>query len=519
MAMVRGVSPLSRLRRALTGHPWLRLRAAALAAASLASGAACSPVPGAGGEPLRMVFHSDPQGLDPHLHDEVSTHWVLDNIYDALVGFDADMSVRPALALGWENPDDLTWRFQLRPGVLFQDGRKLEAKDVVASLNRARSHPQSRMSGYLVEVALVRALDPQTVEVRTRRPYPILLNKLTFIAIVPRDAPPLIANPLGTGPYRFVSYRAGRDLDLAAFRRNWRGGAIEPRVSIGFESDSARRAERLIAGRADLIAELPSADAERVAAAPGCEVRSAGGLAVAYLQPRLDLHPFTDLRVRRAISLALDRNALVKAMLGGHGAPAGQLVGPKVFGYAPDLQPPRRDLAAARRLLAESGHAAGIDVPIEYRAGQDIEPLRAQLAEAGIRVRPQPRQWNVLYPRLLRGDVGFYYGTWQCSSGDASDLFDNKIHTRDPVRGYGDSNSNRYSNPALDRLIESSGATLNMNQRGRILESAMRMLDADLPLIPLVIPYNLYGVRRGLEWEPRLDFRFHAADVRRAAGS
>lgn len=519
MAMVRGTSPLSRLRRWLAGHPRLRQASvaalAALAAAALASGAACSRGPDAGGRPLRMVFHSDPQGLDPHLHDEVATHWVLDNVYDALVGFDAEMHVRPLLALGWENPDDLTWRFQLRPGVLFQDGRKLEAQDVEASLNRARSHPQSRMSGYLVEVAAVRVLDPQTVEVRTRRPYPILLNKLTFIAIVPRDAPQRIRSPLGTGPYRFVSYRAGRDLDLAVFRRNWRGVAIEPRVSIGFESDAAKREERLIAGQADLIAELPSADADRVAAAPGCDVRFAGGLAVTYLQPRLDVHPFNDLRVRRAISLAVDRDALVKAMLGGRGAPAGQLVGPKVFGYAPDIQPPRRDLAAARRLLAESGHVAGLDIPIEYRAGQGIEPLRAQLAEAGIRLRPEPRQWNELYPRLMRGEVAFYYGTWQCSSGDASDLFDNKIHTRDPARGYGDSNSNRYSNPALDRLIESSGATLNMNQRRNILESAMHVLAADLPLIPLVIPYNLFGVRRDLEWVPRLDARMHAADVRR----
>ncbi|HYL05049.1 MAG TPA: ABC transporter substrate-binding protein [Thermoanaerobaculia bacterium] len=503
---------------ALRCHVWRQATWLALAAtlAALGTSAACSGGSGAGAAPLRLVFHSDPQGLDPHLHDEVATHWVLDNVYDALVTFDADMHVRPTLAVAWDNPDDLTWRFQLRPGVRFQDGRPLAAADVVVSLERARSHPQSKMSGYLVEVAAVRAVDPHTVEVQTRRPYPILLNKLTFIAIVPRDAPPRIVKPLGTGPYRFVSYAPGRGLELAVFDGGWRAAEeLEPRVSIGFESVAAKRVERLTSGRADLIAEMPSQYADRVKSAPGCAVRSAGGLAVNYLQPRVDAPPFSDPRVRRAISLAVDREELVRAMLHGRGAPAGQMVGPKVFGYAPELQPPRRDLAAARQLLAAAGFPGGLDAVLEYRDGQEVAALRAQLAEAGIRLRLRPRPWSELYPRLLRGQVAFYYGSWQCSSGDASDLFDNKVHTRDKARGYGDSNSNGYGNPALDKLIESSGATLNMNERRRILESAMRLLDADLPLIPLAIPFNLFGVRTTLAWAPRLDARIQVAGMRR----
>jgi peptide/nickel transport system substrate-binding protein len=501
------------------GQTWRWVAGAALAAAALAwCAAACARRAGTGAAPLRLVFHSGPQGLDPHLHDEAATHWALDNVYDALTVFDADMHVRPALAAGWDNPDDLTWRFQLRPEALFHDGRRLRAEDVVASLQRARSHPQSKMSGYLVEVAAVRAIDGQTVEVRTRRPYPILLNKLSFIAIVPRDAPPRIERPVGTGPYRLVSYRPDQGIELRAFDRSWRGGRVEPRVSIAFESDAARRVARLTSGRADLIAELPSAYADRVAAAPGCGVRAAGGLAVAYLQPRMDTPPFNDPRVRRAVSQAVDRDALVGALLHGRGAPAGQMVGPKVFGYAPEIRPPRRDLAAARRQLAAAGYPRGLDLAVEYRAGQELAPLSAQLAEAGIRLRLEPRPWRDLYPRLLQGRVGFYYGAWSCSSGDASDLFDNKIHTRDPSRGYGGSNSNGYSNPELDRLIESSGATLSMNERRRILESGMRMLDADLPLIPLVIPYDLLGLRREVEWAPRIDFRIRAANLWRAAG-
>ena len=169
----------------------------------------------------------------------------------------------------------------------------------------------------------------------------------------------------------------------------------------------------------------------------------------------------------------------------------------------------------SRSAMEAAGYPSGLDAVLEYRDGQDVAALRAQLAEAGIRLRPQPQPWSELYPRLLRGQVTFYYGSWQCSSGDASDLFDNKVHTRDPARGYGDSNSNGYSNPALDELIESSGATLNMNERRRILENAMRVLDADLPLIPLAVPFSLFGVRTALAWAPRLDARIDAADMRR----
>ena len=492
-----------------------RTRAWGVLAATCLLAAACSHRADRGPVPLRMVLHSGPQGLDPHLHDEVATHWALDNIYDSLVVFDASMRLHPALALSWYNPDDLTWRFKLRQGVRFQDGRLLEAADVVASLQRARTHPQSKMSSYLVEVAAVRALDPLTIEVQTLRPYPILLNKLTFIAIVPRDAPALITSPIGTGPYRLVTYDPGRHLDLQAFPGTWHFRPAEPKVSIDFESDARKRVESLLAGQTDLIAELPAQYTDRIAGTKGLSVRAGGSLGVTYLQPELDAKPLSDVRVRRAISLALDRDGLVAAMLNGRGTPASQMVVPKVFGYAPEIPPIHRDVAAARRLLAEAGYPAGIDVPLEFRSGQELEPLRAQLAEAGIRVHLAPEPWTQLYPRYLKGQLHFYYGTWLCSSGDASDLFDFKIHTRDLARSYGDSNSNNYSNPTLDKLLESAGATLSMNERGRILETGMRALSTDLPLIPLFIQNYPVGVRQEIEWTPRLDFRIHAEDMRR----
>jgi peptide/nickel transport system substrate-binding protein len=206
-------------------------------------------------------------------------------------------------------------------------------------------------------------------------------------------------------------------------------------------------------------------------------------------------------------------------MFHGRGRPANQMVSPQVFGFVVGLAPTMPDPEQARALLAQAGYSRGLELAIDHRAGRDIEGLRAQLAGIGIQLQPRPRPWDQLYPRLLAGEVDFYYGSWICSSGDASDLFDTKVHSKDPAAGYGASNSNDYANPELDRWIEASGMTLSMAERRRIFERCMRLLAADLALIPLVAPFQLHGLRHDLEWQPRLDGYLFTAEMRRTRRS
>ena len=164
-------------------------RAAALLALALgAAPAACRD----GVKPVRIAVHSAPQSFDPHLQNEILTSAVLANLYDGLTEFDEESRVVPALASEWRNPDERTWVFRLRPGVVVHDGRPVTAEDVLFSLERARHHSGSGLASYLVEVESVRVADPATIEIRTRRPFAALLAKLTAIAIVPADAPPEI---------------------------------------------------------------------------------------------------------------------------------------------------------------------------------------------------------------------------------------------------------------------------------------------------------------------------------------
>jgi ABC-type transport system substrate-binding protein len=380
-----------------------------------------------------------------------------------------------------------------------------------------RRHPRSALGHFLVGVDTVRKVDEATVEITTLRPSPVLLNKLCFILVMPRGAPDEVREPVGTGPYRLAAVEPGRRLELRAFAGYWGGVAREPAVEFLVIPDAAERVARLVAGEVDLANELDAEAVTTVEACAGCRMAATEGLVVEYLQMHVDVPPFSDLRVRRAVHLALDREAIVREQLGGQGAAVGQLVGRQVFGHAPELLPPRRDPAAARALLAEAGLAGGFDSELEMREGRRAGEIVRQLAEVGIRLRPVERPWPQMYARLQRREVPIYLGGVVAVSADASDVFDSKIHSRSPAAGYGDTNYNHYANPRVDALIESSATTMDMLQRRQLLQSVMRGVMADLPIIPIFVPYELYGVRRELRWEPRRDGMLRLFDMRRVA--
>jgi peptide/nickel transport system substrate-binding protein len=493
-----------------------RAAAAALAAGwLLATG--CARPAAQPQRPLRIALYNDPLTLDPHLRNELLTFSVLRNLYEALTAFDAGTKIGPALAESWENPNELTWIFHLRRGVHFHDGRELTSRDVLFSFDRARHGANSNVASYLVVIDQVRALDAHTLVITTARPYPILLNKLAFVVIVPAGAPAEIRRPVGTGPYLLAAYEPGQRLSLRAFAGYW--GGAPPLANVEFlpVPDLETRLRWLLAGTVDIAQEPGAANIGTIRAAPGCRVDEQDSLGVTFLLLRRDRPPFVDPRVRHAIDLAIDRGALVASALHGAGVPLGQMVGRNVFGYAPDILPPAPDPARARALLAAAGYPRGLDLELQFRPGRrpEVEAVRQQLLAAGIRLHPVERPWAELFPRLLAGDVDFYFGGWFCLSADASDLFDATVHSRQPGGGYGASNFNRYANPEEDALIEESASTLDLHTRRDQLERCMRVLMNDLAFIPLYSASNLFATRADLDWQPRRDGLILANTIRR----
>jgi peptide/nickel transport system substrate-binding protein len=493
------------------------MRAAALLAAAAAAGLwlACAGEPQAPDRPLRIALHGAPTSWDPHLQSEALAQIVLGHLYESLVTFDTRMRPVPQLAERWENPDDLVWRFTLRPDATFHDGRPVKVEDVLASLARARRHARSRQAGALVAVESWQQIDERTFELRTKTPYPILLNKLAPLSIVPADAPEEIVSPIGTGPYRLVMHDEGQAV-LEAMPDYWQrqaGARYPTRVTLFFRGDNEERLRGLIDGRWDLIDELPLSGLREIEGKTNLRVESMSSLAVTYLQFHAVLPPFDDRRVRRAVDLLIDRQTLVAEELLGFGQSVGQMVSSNVFGYNPELLPTTPDPAAARALLAEAGLAQGFDLEIEHREGRDVTLLARQLAAGGIRVRGRSRPWVEMYPRLQSGEVPVYLGTWVCTSGDASDLLDRKLHTPDVEHGWGDANWNGYANERLDRLIEQSQLLLNPLERGSLLKRAMAEAAQDLVYLPLYSDAAVYALRSDLQWSPRRDGRVYAHET------
>ena len=484
----------------------LRRLAAALLAA-LPAGPGCVR-PAAPGD-LRVAIHSDPVRLDPHLQNEVLTHAVLGNLYEAVTSFDLDAHVHPGLA-SWENPDDFTCRLRVREGARFSDGRPVEAADLAASLERARSHPRSHLRSYLVEVDSINVVDARTVAVHTTRPLPVLLNRLAFVYVAPRDAPDEIREPVGSGPYRLAAYERGRLLRLEPRPDEPRARGARA-VEFLVVPDARERSELLLSGRADLVFDLAPGDVDRVESAACCRVAHRTSTIVVYLALSAADPRFRDPRVREAIDLAIDRRRLVERSFLGRAQPATQMTSPGVFGHDPGLPPAVHDLERARALLAEAG--GGFPVTLEQRVGREHGELARQLGQLGLQVTVRSWPWPELYPRLQARRIQLYHGGVAATTGDASDVLQTFLHSPDPQRGYGTTNSSGFSDAQVDALVEQAGSTTKLVDRRRLLQEALRRAREQRFLLPLVVPEDLYGVRRGLAWEPRLDRRLLAAEV------
>lgn len=452
--------------------------------------------------------------LDPHRHDDNITFSVLGNIYDGLVQFDPKMTLVPALAQRWENPDDLTWLFHLQSGVSFHDGRILRAPDVVYSLERARTGP---LRPYLAAVASIRMLDSLTVEIRTQKPSAVLLNKLTFIAIVPEGSPEEIKIPVGTGPYRFEDYRPGEGVRLQAFDRCWAGRPAIDRASIKFIPSTSQRIEALQRHQVDLIREIFGQSRELLAQDSTVAILEEMGLGVVILGGDLRRPgPLQNRLVRQAIYWSIDADEIIAATHTS-GIPAHQFVSPLVVGYHTEQRDlwQHPQLERAKSALRRSGLRLPLKLDLELIGRQPStlgSVMAQQLARAGIAVQLRGYDWPTLSARIDSGRSPFFMVSWSCSSGDASDFFESCLHTRDGT-GYGTSNWGRYSNPQLDRLIEKCGRILDPRERIACLQRCTEMAWEDLPVIPLYVRKRTYGVCRSLSFVPRLDGRIRLQEL------
>ena len=491
-----------------------------MTAGSLCCRPAPSPEPPAG--TLRVALRADVTGFfpGPPLVNEAFTLQANRSVYETLVRFDGTLKLHPGLAERWSNPDDRTYRFELRAGVRFSDGSPLTAADVVASLEANRRSWVTR--DYLQAIESVRAVGEREVEIRTRFPYLALLTRLPWGLVVPRLAAERGPSPApGTGPYRVERWEPGHGF---VFSRNPYHVGSPPafeKVVHSVVPDDARRMALVERGEADVADQVPLDRIEELSGRPGLRVVSRAGLRVLFLVLRADRAPFADARLREAIDLAVDRAELVRRALAGRAEPATQLVPPSIVGYDPALTLPRPDRARARALLTAAGHRAGLAVRLDGTVNRYVgdvailAELARQLGEVGVRVTVNALDKKDFFPLIEGGRSSLHLLGYSCESGDAGDLLGAVLHSASGG-ALGSLNSVGTEDPELDRLIEEADAARSGTERAHRLRLALARAATLRATLPLVVQTEAVVFSRRLAWDPPLNMALSPEDIRPA---
>ena len=490
----------------------------------------------AGAQELTIGLSSAVTSLDPHFHN-LSSNFNLDlNLFDRLIDQDPQQHLLPGLATAWRAIDDTTWEFTLRPGVKFHDGSDFGAEDVAASLRRVPWVPNSPGSYYVYTRAITETtiVDSLHLRFKTATPYPLLPVDISSIDIVARaneHAPTADFNngraAVGTGPFRFRSYLPGDRLELTRNDAFWGPKPVWQKATLRIIPVNAVRIAALLAGDVQAINSVPPSDVAQLRSNPAVTVSSARANTVLFLHmdsfreqtpfatdkagAPLAANPFRDVRVRRAMSLAINRAALTDRVMEGTAVPASQLLADGFFGVSPKLRPDPFDPAAARRLLAEAGYPNGFGLTIHGpndRYVNDEKVLQAiapMLIRAGIDTKVVTQPWSVFitqssaptyaYSVLLIGNGA--------TTGENSFPLRSQFGTVDFKTGMGSSNRARYSNPEVDAVL--AMGTVDDARRELLLQQVTEIAMADQAVVPLFYQDNLFAIRKGLTYRARAD--------------
>jgi peptide/nickel transport system substrate-binding protein len=483
---------------------------------------------------LTIGLAAAPTSLDPHFHATSANIAFSRQVFDALTAKDANLQPRPGLAVSWEVRDDTTWRFHLRPGVRFSDGSAFTAEDVVFSYRRVAEVPNSPspFTSRLRAIARLDVVDADTLDIVTRSPAPNLPIDLADVYIVSHLAGAghgtadynSGAAMVGTGPYRFVSARLGEVYVLERNPTYW--GAAEPwhLVITRIIPNAPARSAALLAGDVALIDEVPVADQPRLAADPHIRLWSAvtnrtiflsldvqhdrpiAGEATDAAGQTLDRNPMLDPRVRAALALAINRQALLDRGIDGDGGIASQLEPERFFGFNPAIAPEPYDPARARALLAEAEYPHGFglvlhtdndDLPYMVRIAQAVAQMWTRV---GIATRVDAMPHAVFIAQANRFAFGQMLLSWGTATGEASYTLNGLAVTRDPAHGHGESNRGRYSNPQVDALVEQAAGTLDPVRRAALEQQAMAITVDDHAILPLINTKATWATRDGVTY-------------------
>jgi len=467
---------------------------------------------------VRWSAQGDAITLDPHAQNEGMTLATAKQIYEPLVHRDETMALQPGLALSWGlTADPTVWEFVLRQGVTFHDGRLFTADDVVFSFTRALM-PTSDLKDIIGTVREAVAVDDFTVRITTEGPNPILPQQITDIYIMsrgwaeennvtgPQDVASgeetyAVRHTNGTGPF-ILNLREPDVRTVLTKNPQWWGlQEDEPhnvdRIIFTPVSNAATRVAALLSGELDFVLDTPVQDLARIRRTPGLAVQSTPEVRAIFMgldTGRVELrssnikgkNPFSDLRVRQAMNMAVDRNAIVQRIMRGVAEPAGMLLSPGIGGYTEEIDAlPKLDPAAARALLADAGYAGGFSVTLDctndrYMNDEAIcQAVVGMLARIGITVRLDAKTKVLHFPKIQNNESDFYLLGWGSGTMDSHYHLD---FLAMPDRAW---NRTGLHDPELFTMIDDIAIETDLVKRDEMINTAWLRLKAAEVYVPL----------------------------------
>jgi peptide/nickel transport system substrate-binding protein len=448
--------------------------------------------------PLRFGLKASPLTLDPRFATDAASTRIDRLLYRSLVDFDDAFEAVPSLA-AWQRLTPTRYRFTLgEEGRLFHDGSRLVARDVKATYDSVldpRNGSPHRSS--LANIRSISVIDDDSLEFELERPDP-LFPALLVIGVLPgaliEAGHPFAREPIGSGPFAFAGWPEEGRLELV------RAGGGD-RLEFVAVADPTVRVLKLLHGEVDLLQNdlLPEL-VEWLAERPGVTVARAQGTSFAYLGFNLRDPALSDLRVRRAIAYAIDREAIIRYVMGGAARLASAILPPEHWAGAPALAPIEHDPAMARALLREAGYSARHRLRIVYKTSTD--PLRVriatiiadQLAGVGIDVELATYDWGTFYGDIKEGRFQMYSLAWVGIK--TPDIYRYTMHSQSiPDAG---ANRGRFRSALADELIEQAGAAESLEEQARLYRRLQAHLLEQLPYVPLWYEDHYVAARAGV---------------------
>ena len=447
-----------------------------------------------------VAIGEEGESLDPPTSMLFTSEIYQQHIFDTLVGIEGD-ELKPVglLAERWETVNATTWRFVLRKNVKFHDGKPLTAEDVKYSFEQY-ADPKNRRSGYAKGIVRAEVRDAGTIDLITAEPIAGMLFNLTRLQILPRDAREkataagFAQNPVGTGPYRFVEWKRDQQLVLEANPTYWRGPVQPRRLVFRAIKDASTRAAELRSGGVDIIAAPPVPQLDMIDSGDTQVVPVKGGRLIIYAfnvkQP-----PFDNKKVREAMNLAVNKEAIVKSVLGGRGVVLAGPFTPPWLGFDPAVSPYPYDVARARQLLAEAGHPQGFETTWAISSGiflkdsEIAEAIAGQLRQVGVRVKLVPTERAKIQKDAQEG-------TFQ---GMTSVAWGTQFEP-DPMLNW--TFRDHMATPRIQELVKQGRTEVDLEKRRKIYQALYRAAHDDAIWLFVHAQDELWAKRRDVPWQP-----------------